>query len=542
MSGGGAPGTRRTPRRVLLPGALLLALVGAAFAGALANGFLPYDDDRYVTANPVVLRGLSAAGVRWAFASLGTASNWHPLTWLSHMADVSLFGLDARGHHLTSLLCHAGASLLLFLALSAATGRAWRSFLAVALFAVHPLRVESVAWIAERKDVLALLFAAGALAAWVSWLRRPASRLRYALVAGLFLAGLLAKQSVAVLPLLLLLLARWPLGGGRGGGAAPAPGAPAVRGAALLLVPAAVAGVVALLAQRAGGGLLERAAPPAGARVANALLAAVSYLRTIAVPRDLAVFYPFPATLPAAEIAGAAALLAGVTAAAWALRRRQPALLTGWLWYLAALLPVSGLIPIGGQGMADRYTYLPALGITVAAVWVVGDLVERTRALRVAAACAGAAAVLALVLLTRSQVGFWRDGSTLFTRTLEVTRDNWLIEHELGVLLMNGKRYGPAEAHLRRAVLLRPEYVLARFNLGEVLFWQGRAAEAAAEYREAAQLRPDFDEALFRLGRALAFSGRWPEALAAYEETLRVNPGHAGAAEGRRAALAALGR
>ena len=529
-------------RRGILPMILLGVLVLAAFADVTGNGFVPYDDDTYVTGNSAVNVGLSAAGLRWALASVGYASNWHPLTWLSHMADVQLFGLEPGPHHRTNLLLHLAGCLLLFHVLRSATGRPWRSFFAASLVAVHPLRVESVAWVAERKDVLGFFFGMLSLVAWLGWLRRPGSSWRYALLLAAFLAGLMSKPTLVVLPLLLLILAWWPLGT-RWPRSAAAPGRriPAtIIGTAMLLVPAGGAAVVTWLAQRAGGGLLEQSAPPLGIRLANALVSPVAYLGKILVPRDLAVFYPFPAELGTGTVAVAAMVLAGVSAAAWFCRREFPFVLVGWLWYLTALQPTLGLIPVGAQVMADRYTYLPSPGLAVSGVWLVANLARRSTAVRFAAGLGGAALILVLVPITRAQVGVWRDGATLFSHALRVTRDNWHIEHEFGVLLFNGKRYVEAEAHFREAVRLQPDHVLAHYNLAGALFWQGRPAEAVAEYRQVVRLRPDFAEAHFRLARALSYVGNDLEALPEYDETLRLEPDHAAAAAGRRKALSAI--
>jgi hypothetical protein len=397
---------------------------------------------------------------------------------------------------------------VLLLALAAATGRPWRSFFAAAFVAIHPLRVESVAWAAERKDVLAFLMAALTVAAWLWWLRRSQARARYAVAAAAFVAGLLAKPSLVTLPLALPLLALWPGGvvTAAGAGASSRRIVPRVLGAAaLLLVPSAAVTVVVLSAQRAGGGLLERAAPSLVLRAENAVVSAAAYLGKTFLPAELSVFYPFPAAIAAAPVLGAVTLLAAISTAAWRLRRRHPYLLVGWAWYLILLAPALGLVPIGGQAMADRYTYLPAIGLAAAAVWLAADLAARSRALA-PASLAGAALLLALVSATRAQVAVWRDGESLFTHALALG-DNWLIEHEYGVYLYNARRYGDAEVHLRRALALQPDYVLAHFNLGMLLFRQGRAAEAAAEYREALRLRPDMQEARARLDRALAAVG-----------------------------------
>ena len=531
-------------RRGIVPPLLLAALILLAFSGVSDNGFVPYDDDLYVTRNPAVLSGLSGAGFAWAFTSLGYASNWHPLSWISHMSDVQLFGLDARRHHQMNLAIFLAGCLLLFHVLNAATGALWRSFFAVALFAVHPLRVESVAWLAERKDVLSFLFGMLTLALWLGWLRRPRSRVAGAAVVLSYVAALLAKPALVVLPPAMLLLAWWPLGerSRRPGDSPRRWRGPATASAAWLLAPASAAAIVAFLGQREGGGLLAQAAPPFGMRLANALISPVAYLGKILLPRDLAVFYPFPRFISPVAVLAAALILAGISMVAWRLRRQNPSTLAGWCWYLATLVPSLGLIPIGGQALADRYTLFPSLGLAVAAVWICADAVRARPLLKLASVTCGVAVVIVLVQLTRTQVTTWRDGTSLFTHALNVTRDNWHIEHEYGALLLNARRYEEAETHLREALRLQPGHVLARYNLAGLLFRQGQSDRAAEEYREVVRLSPDFAEAHFRQARALAAAGHWEDALPAYAETLRLEPGHAGALEGQRRALAALGR
>jgi hypothetical protein len=460
------------------------------------------------------------------------------------MGDVQFFGLDARRHHQMNLVVFLVGCLVLFHVLKAATGALWRSFFAAALFAVHPLRAESVAWVAERKDVLSFFFGMLTLALWLAWLRRPRSRATYAAAALSYLAALLAKSALVVLPPLMLLLAWWPLGGGGGrpGGASSRWNRRAAAGAAWLLAPAAAVAIVAYRAQQIGGGLLVQAAPSFGMRLANAVVSPAAYLGKILFPRNLAVFYPFPASISPGAVLATALLLAGISTGIWLLHHRHPAAAAGWLWYLAALVPTLGLIPVGGQAMADRYTLFPALGLSVAVVWLSADLAGVRPFRKAAAAILGAGLAFALIATTRTQVGAWRDGTTLFTHTLSVTRDNWHIEHEYGVLLLNAGRYDEAEAHLREALRLQPDHVLAHYNLAGILFRRRQPDGAAEEYRQVVRLRPDFAEAHFRLARALAATARWEEALPEYAAALRLAPGHAGAMAGERRALAALGR
>src|SRR5438093_12096559 len=414
---------------LLLP--LLALLTAATFWGVRQNDFISYDDPEFVTSNPIVREGLTWRGVVWAFTT-PVLANWHPLTSLTHLADVSLYGLNPSGHHTTNLLLHGVNTLLLFLLLRRLTGEDWRSAWVAALFAVHPAHVESVAWIAERKDVLSTLFWLATTWAYVSWVRdrRPG---RYAAVLALFAAGLMSKPMLVSLPLVLLLLDDWPLARLRGGGLAGLWRSPDGRPGALLeKVPlfAMTAGfsVVTFLVQRAAGAV-RLSVFPLWARVENALVAYVRYLVMLVWPARLGVFYPHPGTaIPAGEAAAALVLLLAISAAAVLLRRRAPFFFTGWFWFVVTLLPVIGIIQVGFQAFADRYTYIPYIGLFVAAAWGVPALVPRSKPARTALAAAAVASVAAMALAARVQVRFWRNSETLYLRTLEVTKNNATIE------------------------------------------------------------------------------------------------------------------
>jgi len=399
-------------RRPLFVALALFVATLLLYAPSGRFAFLNYDDDVYVTANEGVRGGLSAAGLRWAFTT-GHAANWHPLTWLSHQLDVTLFGLDAGAHHRTNAVLHALNAALAFLALRALTGAPLRSALAAALFAWHPLRVEAVAWVAERKELLATACGLACLLAYASWARRGGAP-RLALAWTFLALGLLAKPMLVTLPFVLLLLDRWPLG--RGAGAAR------WREKLPFLLLALASAAVTWSVQRAGGALgpLESVGP--GTRLANAALATALYLGKTLVPTGLAVFHPHPALgggpAPLA-VALALAALAACTALAFRARRRVPAVWTGWLWFTGTLVPVLGLVQVGLQGWAERYTYLPSLGLGLALVWGLAALAERAHAER--AALAGALAVLALAGLgTLRQLATWRDSRTLFTHAVAV--------------------------------------------------------------------------------------------------------------------------
>lgn len=427
-------------RAVAAATALVAATLGA-YRGVAGNDFVVYDDDQYVTANPALRDGLTAPAIRWAFVT-DHAANWHPLTWLSHLLDVQLFGFAPRGHHLMSLALHVAATVLLFLLLRRLTGNALPSLATAALFGLHPAHVESVAWVAERKDVLSTLLGLFAIAAYAGWVRRPSWR-RYAALVGLFALGLLAKPMLVTLPFVLLLLDLWPLR--RWSWKESLAGlVPRVREKLPLFALAAASCSVTFLVQRGGGAVQSADRYPLAIRCQNAAVAYVDYLRQLAWPSDLAVFYPHPgvALSPLRALASLALLLL-LTAGAWRLRRSQPAVLVGWLWFLGTLLPVIGLVQVGWQARADRYTYLPSIGLFVALAWGAGALAT-TPERRTALAAATGAALAACCFVTQAQVGYWRDSETLFLRALAVTRENFLAENNLGHFY--NERSRPAEA------------------------------------------------------------------------------------------------
>ncbi len=499
-------------------GAAALVAAGLAlltlfvFLPAAGNGFVHYDDPLYVTGNDQVRRGLTGEGFLWAWRA-AVAGNWHPLTMLSHMADAEIWGLDAGGHHLTSLLLHAANVVFVFLVLRRMTGAPWRSAAVAALFAVHPLRVESVAWVAERKDVLSGFFFLLALAAWVAYTRRPAAG-RYLLALLAFAAGLLAKPMLVTLPFVLVLLDVWPLG--RLPLAAP-PGGERRRVVRRLLaekapffVLALAASAVTLFTQQVA--MAPLATVPLGRRVGNALVSYAAYLRKTFWPMDLAVIYPLPAAVPLVKAALAAALLALVTGLVLVRLRRSPWLAVGWLWFVGMLVPVIGLVQVGRQALADRYTYLPSIGLAVALVWggaeVARALLPAGRARRVLLAGALALAVAVLSLAARRQVAVWKDTSTLFAHAMAVTPGNYYAAYKVGVeLSRRGDRAG-AERHYREALRLRPGFRLAQRRLAELARPRAKVKAApengAAGYRK----RPARGPGATARGRAGAASLR----------------------------------
>ncbi len=529
-----AIGSRRSPRTDIWVAIALAAAVLSIYGRAAGNGFINLDDDTYITGNPSVLRGLSFAGVRWAFTTLREA-NWHPLTWISHMLDVSIWGTWPGGHHLTSVLIHALNAVLLFAAFRAMTGELWPPALLAAAFALHPLRVESVAWAAERKDVLSALFWFAAMLAYAWYARRPGPS-RMAVVALLLLLGLLAKPMLVTLPFALLLVDYWPLrryARGPGGGS-PAFGAGRAvwEKLPLFALSAASSAVTAWVQHRGGAAPSVEEVPPL-ARLVNAAVSYATYLRKTVWPSDLAVFYPHPALVSPHVTARqltmsalAAVALAAVTVAVLRAARIRPYLAVGWLWYLGTLVPVLGLVQVGRQGLADRYTYVPHVGIFMMLAWGARDLVAARPRLRGAVVAVSGATLAALSAATWLRVGLFRDGETLYRHALRVTTNNFLVHNNLGVIYLDQGRSGEAMGEFEAALNIRRDYAEALGNLGLALENAGRLDEAEKHLREAIRLRPDLGEAHNSLGNLFRMRGDPARARGEFEEALRVSPGH----------------
>jgi Flp pilus assembly protein TadD len=542
-----------------------LALIAAnliVYAPVWHHGFVNFDDDDYVTANPVVQHGLTWHGVAWALTT-DHASNWHPLTWLSHMLDVQLYGLDPGAHHLTNLLLHIANTLLLFGLLNRMTGALGRSAFVAGLFAVHPLHVESVAWVAERKDVLSTLFWMLTLWAYVEYVKRPdlsqSGLRRYAVVLLFFALGLLAKPMLVTLPFVLLLLDFWPLGR-IGTGSNPAGGVEIscdewssisrlVWEKVPLLVLAVASSIVTFVVHRRGAAVISLTAVPLQLRVENALVSYVVYIGKMLWPVHLAVLYPYPRTLPAWWVATAFLFLVGMSVAVIRAGPRHPYLPVGWFWYLGTMVPVIGLIQVGDQAMADRYTYIPLIGLFIIVAWGVPDLLARWP-LRlwkfvlptISLPAAAVLVILACAIAARGQLEYWEDSTTLWTHTLAVTTRNNIAHNNLGAVLADEGKIGEAIAHYSEALRIKPDYADAHNNLGVALDDQGKVDEAIAHYTEALLIKPTYADAHSNLGIALANQGKIDEAIAQFTEALRINPDSAKAHNNLGVALASQGK
>lgn len=513
-------------RRTALVAALLVVATVAAYATVRQCDFISLDDPDYVTHNPMVAQGLSWNGVVTAFTT-GHAANYHPLTWISHMVDVEFYGLRPAGHHLTNLLLHLGATLLLFAFLARTTAAVWASGVAAALFALHPAHVESVAWIAERKDVLSTLLAMAAIWAYRGYALRPSPG-RLTGVALLLAAGLLAKPMLVSLPLLLLLLDYWPL---------RRPLTLRLVWEKLPLFGLAAASCVVTFIAQSSGGAVQNLRIPLAIRLDNAVVSYVRYLGTFLWPVDLSLLYPHPYTTgepwSRATVVGCGLLLLLTTAGVVALRDRRH-LVVGWLWYLCALVPVIGVVQVGVQAMADRYTYLPFIGIGIACVWEVQSHLEQRPALRPAVAGVASVLLVVLALLTARQVGGWRDSATLYERSLAATPKSWALHNNLGNTYYRLGRYdraiGEFETILRdagRFLTLMPEHrEEAHYNLGLCYQEQGDLDAAATHYQQAIALNPANLDAVSNLGLVYLAAGKLLQAQQQLEWVVQVQPGY----------------
>jgi tetratricopeptide (TPR) repeat protein len=539
---------------------LLILLVAAAFSPVFSSGFIDFDDDLYVTANPYVQAGLTWTGLKWAFQTTA-ASNWHPVTWLSHMLDCQVYGILPWGHHLTSVLLHGVNTVLLFLLLKRLTKALWPSFLVAGLFGLHPLHVESVAWVAERKDVLSTLFFLLTVAAYGRYARFSWSQTRkhdmrrtsgsehspsyavafYLLALTLFALGLMAKPMLVSLPLVLLLLDFWPLK------RHPLPLNRLVLEKVPFFALAAISCIVTYLVQKQSGAVTIMGNLSIGLRLENAAVSYCRYLAKMFWPVDLTLFYPFPAQLKLVLVVLAIAFLATVTMLVLVSRRRYPWLFVGWLWFVITLVPVIGIIQAGGQAMADRYTYISLIGIFIVLAWGLQTMTAAWRAQQFGSeAQAGVTAVapaarsgkltpafswfvvpvvVLCVPLTFHQARYWQTSESLWAHALAVTRNNFLAHINLGLELERQGRLDEASDQFRSAIKLRPGEAKAHANLANVLCRQNHVAEGIIEFEEATRLNPNLPAVRYNLAVALCRQGRFAEGITQFEAVLKLRPG-----------------
>ena len=560
--------------------AVMLGLVTIALYWPTTQcDFLQWDDDLFVTSNVHAQNGLTFESLKWAFLN-PVAWNWHPITMLSHMVDCQLFGLKPWGHHLTSVLLHAINTFLVFLLLRRLTGALWRSLMVAALFGLHPVHVESVAWIAERKDVLSMCFGLLALLFYARYAQRrsqgadhesPAARsklevgssmldvqsssaINYSLSLFFFALGLMSKPMLVTWPFVMLLLDYWPLRrfrfsmppvgrskfvfshpclilGSRPSAVQSVANNPGLWRLVFEKIPffalSAAASVVTFVISKRGGAGTTVLNLPLGARSGNALISYCRYLGKMFWPTDLAVFYPHPGHWPIERVLLAGVVLLGISVLLFVKRRRYPFLLMGWLWYCGVLVPAIGLVQVGAFAMADRYAYIPSLGVLILAIWGAYELVRRWRYHAIALSVAGSAALILCFTLTRQQLGCWKDSETLFRHALEVTESGYLPHLNLGVALVKKGQTDEAFKQYQEAIRLNPDDPNAHNNLGNALVKKGQIDEAITQIQEALRLKPDYAEAHNTLGAALHKMGQIDEAISQLQEALRLKPDYA---------------
>ena len=519
--------------------------------------FVNLDDDQYIVENSHVQKGLTSESVTWAFTTNHMA-NWHPLTWLSHMLDFQLYGLNPKGHHLANVVFHLLNTLLLFLVLQRMTGGLWRSGLVAALFALHPLHVESVAWVAERKDVLSTLFWILTLWAYLGYVKRPGVK-RYLLTLVPFALGLMAKPMLVTLPFVMLLLDYWPLERiqlgqsflGHTGQSHPSIIAKKPRTQVFRLLMektpffalAAVSSVVTFIVQKSGGAVVALEVYPLNIRIANAMLAYVSYIVKMIWPQNLAVFYPhLGQSLPMWQAVLAGLMLAVISVLVIRVGRRYPYLPVGWLWYVGTLVPVIGLVQVGAQAMADRYTYVPLIGLFIMVAWGVPDLVGSWRYAKPALTVAAASLLVALMVCTSFQVKHWKNSLSLFEHALRVTINNSQIHNNLANVLTQKGMLQEAITHYTKALEISPNYADAHTNLGVALAKQGRLEDAIKHYSAALRIKPKSPETHNNLGVALYSQGDVLGAIENYMTAVQLKPDYAEAHNNLGNGLAQQGR
>ena len=549
--------------RLRLAGLLLALVTLLVYLPVAHHGFSIFDDPDYVTGNHVVQKGVTWAGIQWAFTTWH-ASNWHPFTWLSHMLDCQLFGLNAGAHHLVNASLHAANAVLLLVLLFRLTGALWPAAFVAALFAWHPLHVESVAWISERKDVLSTCFALLTLLAYVRYAQKqsrderresmakasvPAldprpSTFDYALALVFFALGLMAKPMLVTLPFVMLLLDYWPLRRLSALDPQLSTGLRLTLEKWPFFLLVVISCVITFLVQRHGEAVMALQQYPLNLRITNALIAYEQYLVKMIWPWSLAVFYPLPNHLSwiRAMAAVAVAVLGVISWLGWRTRRQCPCLLTGWLWFLGTLVPVIGLVQVGSAALADRYTYFPLVGIFIAIAFGVRDLAVRFQFPKMAVTVAAGLVLSGCLALTEKQLSYWRDSESLFGHALAVTANNPNARVDYGVALEQQGRFPEALAEYREAVRLSPDNVQAQYNIGNLLDKMGRPAEARPELLKAVQLNPKSAASRDALGAVLVELGQFDEALDQLAEATRLDPHHSGAHFDLGKALLKLGR
>jgi len=496
--------------------------------------FIDLDDYEYVAENQTVQNGLTLKNIAWSFTTTLTG-NWHPLTWMSHMLDCQIFGVNPGWHHFTNLIFHTANGLMLFFLLRKMTGNLWQSGFVAAVFALHPLQVESVAWIAERKNLLSTFFWMVTLWGYVAYIEKP-NVIKYLSVFLFFSLGLMSKPMLVTLPFVMLLLDLWPLSRlqleSSGDSAIPKPGINIfylVKEKLPFFALVTASSVVTFIVQKKGGAVGSLEMISMKGRIANALVSYVGYIGKIIWPNKLAILYPHPVDFPWWKTTGSFALLVAITVFVIRNVKLRPWLSVGWFWYLGTLVPVIGLVQVGVQAMADRYAYVPMIGLLIMIAWGVPSLLERQQRKKIGLALITAVILSLCMTTTWFQSMYWKNSIILFQHTLNVTRNNYLPHNNLAVALANRGRIDEAVEHYRESLRIKPDFADAHNNLGITLAREGRIDEAIKHYREALRKSPDFEEAHNNLAIALYYKGNTNEAIRHLREAIRIRPDYANA-------------
>ncbi|MBI3585788.1 MAG: tetratricopeptide repeat protein [Ignavibacteriales bacterium] len=510
----------KNPRVILF---LIVLLTIGIYWQVSHHDFIPYDDDKYVQNNEHVQSGFTRENISWAFTS-GHASNWHPLTWLSHTADVQIFGLDPGKHHLVNLVFHCVNIVLLFFVLFRLTGNEWHSLVVAALFALHPLHVESVAWIAERKDVLSMMFFLLTVYAYTVYVQTPSSW-RFIVVWIVYALGLMSKPMLVTVPFILLLLDYWPLKRLNMGAAGFSSRISDLSWEKFwLFVLALLSSNITYLVQKAGKAVSTLDSTSLAVRIANALVSYVTYIVKTFVPINLAVFYPHVGeTLPLWQVIGSGILLLLITGLAIAKAKNHPYGVVGWLWFVGTLVPVIGLVQVGAQAMADRYMYLPHIGLFIVITWGIAEGFRHVSHSKTILAFSAMVIVATLSFLTWKQTRYWENGRTLFEHTIAVTENNWLAHHNLAWALMKEGHLEDARAHFLKTLELYPSFAVAHYNLGNVLKDETKYEEAIDQYRETLRLDSSLTNAYIDWGVSLTKQGKQVEAIEQYAKAIHAD-------------------
>ena len=524
----------------------LILITFCVYSQVKDHAFVDYDDDSYVTENSNVKKGLKKESVIWAFKST-FVGNWHPLTWLSHMLDVQLFGMNSGAHHIINVLFHILNTLLLFLVFRRMTGEIWKSCFVAAFFALHPLHVESVAWVAERKDVLSTFFWMLTMCSYALYAERS-RRSMYLLSLLFFMLGLMSKPMLVTLPFVLLLLDYWPLRRFQfrysdTGKLKRVPNLlPLIQEKVPFFILSFVSCLITFFAQHGGGVVASLHIYPLKIRFANALVSYMGYITKMFWPVKLAVLYPLPGVLPVWKVTGAIVLLVSISFLAIKYSRRYPWLCAGWLWYLGTLVPVIGLVQVGVQSMADRYTYIPLIGLFIIIVWGFTEILSKWSYKNLVFIPIATTVILMLAILTWFQVRYWSNSISLFEHAIKVTENNYVAHNNLGFALKEEGRVAEAVKHYLEAVRIKPNFEMAHLNIGVVLAGRGDYEGAIKKFNEALRIKPDYTEAHLNLGYTMLKQGRMGDALRHYSEALLLDPYSATAYNGLGAAMVSIGK